>query len=204
MFAATANLDQLLEQFVTPILAQANQFNQNQSPRRCPMMNKNSNPKSNANPNQPDFPAPKITDHRFQLSLPVPTQLDPSTDVQVKLDAEKRQLSISGRREWASPDGQRYQVCTFEHRCAVPENLIQEELKCRVNESNGNLAIEAPLKPKEAPKPKVVEIPIQIVGRKNHNNNNSSSDNEDSNLTESNEVRVEEPKDPNVKIVDLD
>lgn len=117
------------------------------------------------------FPSPQITKDRFELSLPFPANLDPSKDLEVKLDPENGELSVKGHREWSSESGDRFQSYHYEHRCTVPDNLIQDRLKCRMNE-NGNLSIEAPLKPKEEEKKKPevekkldIEIPVQIVRR---------------------------------------
>ena len=120
----------------------------------------------------PEFPAPNLTETRFQLSLPVPSGLDPNKDLSVKLDSEKRHLSVIGHREWKSKEeevGDRFQSIHYEHRCSVPDSMIEDKLTCKVSPDGLLITIEAPLKPKVKPeeenKPKAVEIPVQIVGK---------------------------------------
>ncbi|KAH9405743.1 hypothetical protein TYRP_014038 [Tyrophagus putrescentiae] len=82
----------------------------------------------------------------------------------VKVDGNT--LIVEGKHEEQLEDGT-YEFREYKSRCTVPENVLLEKIKCKIDE-HGQLQIEAPLKPKEEElKPTSRTIPIEFVNQAN-------------------------------------
>lgn len=80
----------------------------------------------------------------------------------VKVDGNT--LIVEGKHEKLLEDGT-YEFREYRSRCTVPENVLLDKIKCKVNE-HGQLQIEAPLKPEEEEeKPTGRIIPIEFVNQ---------------------------------------
>lgn len=86
---------------------------------------------------------PRVHGDKFHFNLNM-HQFDPS-EISVKFD--KGQLTVHGKREKKGEDGS-YVYREYKQMCTVPENVLHEQMKCRLDE-NGHLRIEAPVKQEE-------------------------------------------------------
>ena len=86
------------------------------------------------------------------------------SETTVKVDGNT--LIVEGKHEEQLEDGT-YEFREYKSRCTVPENVLLEKIKCKIDE-HGQLQIEAPLKPKEEElKPSSRTIPIEFVNQAN-------------------------------------
>ena len=112
--------------------------------------------KKNANQTT-QLAVPSIKDNKYSLSLDL-HHFDPS-EVSIKVD--QNSLQISGKHEKKSDDGSHYEYREYQQHFTVPDNVLSDQLKCRLDEK-GFLKIEAPVKAALEDKQERT-IPIEFV-----------------------------------------
>lgn len=82
---------------------------------------------------------------------------------ETKVKVNGNTLIIEGKHEEKSDDGT-YECREYQSRISVPDNVLLEQIKCKVNE-DGKLQIEAPLKTGEEKPDTPRTIPIEFVNQ---------------------------------------
>ena len=108
------------------------------------------------------YATPTIKDDKFSLSLDL-HQFAPE-EVQVQF-GEDRMLRVTGRKEVKSEDGSSYEFREYSHHFSVPEEVIQDQLKVKLDKT-GHLSIQGPVKvPEKINADGSKSIPIEFVAK---------------------------------------